>query len=573
MSIGRREFLQMLAVASAGGMALGQKEVLAGDMAAAQKLYELPKFGNVSFMHFTDCHAQLKPIYFREPSVNIGISEALGRPPHLVGENLLKYFKIAPGTPAAHAFTYLNFEQAAKIYGKVGGFAHLATLVKQVRASRPHALLLDGGDTWQGSATALWTNGQDMVDACKLLGVNLMTPHWEFTLGADRVKEIVDKDFAGKIEFLAQNVQTADFEDQVFKPYTLREMNGVPVAVIGQAFPYTPIANPRHMVPDWTFGIKDDHMQKMVDEARSKGAQVVVVLSHNGMDVDIKMASRVTGIDAIMGGHTHDGVPAPVIVTNAGGKTLVTNAGSNSKFLGVLDFDVQGGKVRDFRYKLMPVFANLLPADAEMAAYIDKVRAPYEGKLQEKLAISEGLLYRRGNFNGSWDQLIVDGLMAVKGAEIAFSPGFRWGTTILPGQAITRDHLMDQIAITYPSTTLSNMTGATIKTVLEDVCDNLFNPDPYYQQGGDMVRVGGLQYTCDPLASSGNRISNMRLNGKPIDASKTYKVAGWAPVAEGVQGEPIWDVMETYLKSEKVIKPRQLNMPTLKNMAGNPGMI
>ena len=573
MSIGRREFLQMLAVASAGGMALGQKEVLAGDMAAAQKLYELPKFGNVSFMHFTDCHAQLKPIYFREPSVNIGISEALGRPPHLVGENLLKYFKIAPGTPAAHAFTYLNFEQAAKTYGKVGGFAHLATLVKQVRASRPHALLLDGGDTWQGSATALWTNGQDMVDACKLLGVNLMTPHWEFTLGADRVKEIVDKDFAGKIEFLAQNVQTADFEDQVFKPYTLREMNGVPVAVIGQAFPYTPIANPRHMVPDWTFGIKDDHMQKMVDEARSKGAQVVVVLSHNGMDVDIKMASRVTGIDAIMGGHTHDGVPAPVIVTNAGGKTLVTNAGSNSKFLGVLDFDVQGGNVRDFRYKLMPVFANLLPADAEMAAYIDKVRAPYEGKLQEKLAISEGLLYRRGNFNGSWDQLIVDGLMAVKGAEIAFSPGFRWGTTILPGQAITRDHLMDQIAITYPSTTLSNMTGATIKTVLEDVCDNLFNPDPYYQQGGDMVRVGGLQYTCDPLASSGNRISNMRLNGKPIDASKTYKVAGWAPVAEGVQGEPIWDVMETYLKSEKVIKPRQLNMPTLKNMAGNPGMI
>ncbi len=573
MSIGRREFLQMLAVASAGGMALGQKEVLAGDMAAAQKLYELPKFGNVSFMHFTDCHAQLKPIYFREPSVNIGISEALGRPPHLVGENLLKYFKIAPGTPAAHAFTYLNFEQAAKTYGKVGGFAHLATLVKQVRASRPHALLLDGGDTWQGSATALWTNGQDMVDACKLLGVNLMTPHWEFTLGADRVKEIVDKDFAGKIEFLAQNVQTADFEDQVFKPYTLREMNGVPVAVIGQAFPYTPIANPRHMVPDWTFGIKDDHMQKMVDEARSKGAQVVVVLSHNGMDVDIKMASRVTGIDAIMGGHTHDGVPAPVIVTNAGGKTLVTNAGSNSKFLGVLDFNVQGGKVRDFRYKLMPVFANLLPADAEMAAYIDKVRAPYEGKLQEKLAISEGLLYRRGNFNGSWDQLIVDGLMAVKGAEIAFSPGFRWGTTILPGQAITRDHLMDQIAITYPSTTLSNMTGATIKTVLEDVCDNLFNPDPYYQQGGDMVRVGGLQYTCDPLASSGNRISNMRLNGKPIDASKTYKVAGWAPVAEGVQGEPIWDVMETYLKSEKVIKPRQLNMPTLKNMAGNPGMI
>jgi len=572
MSIGRREFLQVLAVASAGGMALGQKEVLAGDMAAAQKLYELPAFGNVSFMHFTDCHAQLNPIYFREPSVNLGVSEAIGRPPHLVGENLLKYFKIAPGTPAAHAFTYLNFEQAAQTYGKVGGFAHLATLVKQVLSSRPHALLLDGGDTWQGSATALWTKGQDMVDACKLLGVNLMTPHWEFTLGAERVNEIIEKDFAGSIEFLAQNVHTSDFEDQVFEPYVMREMNGVSVAVIGQAFPYTPIANPRYMVPDWTFGIKDDHMQMMVDKARGEGAQVVVVLSHNGMDVDIKMASRVTGIDAIMGGHTHDGVPAPVIVTNGGGKTLVTNAGSNSKFLGVLDFDVQGGKVRDFRYKLMPIFANLLPADAEMAAYINKARAPYEAKLSETLAISEGLLYRRGNFNGSWDQLIVDGLMAVKDAEIAFSPGFRWGTTILPGQAITRDHLMDQVAITYPATTVSNLTGANIKTILEDVCDNLFNPDPYYQQGGDMVRVGGLEYTCDPLAASGNRISDMRLNGKSVDAGKAYKVAGWAPVAEGVQGEPIWDVMETYLKSEKTIKARKLNMPTVKNMANNPGM-
>ncbi len=572
MSIGRREFLQVLAVASAGGMALGQKEVLAGDMAAAQKLYELPAFGNVSFMHFTDCHAQLNPIYFREPSVNLGVSDAIGRPPHLVGENLLKYFKIAPGTPAAHAFTYLNFEQAAQTYGKVGGFAHLATLVKQVRASRPHALLLDGGDTWQGSATALWTKGQDMVNACKLLGVNLMTPHWEFTLGAERVNEIIEKDFAGSIEFLAQNVHTSDFEDQVFKPYVMREMNGVSVAVIGQAFPYTPIANPRYMVPDWTFGIKDDHMQMMVDKARGEGAQVMVVLSHNGMDVDIKMASRVTGIDAIMGGHTHDGVPAPVIVTNGGGKTLVTNAGSNSKFLGVLDFDVQGGKVRDFRYKLMPIFANLLPADAEMAAYINMARAPYEAKLSETLAISEGLLYRRGNFNGSWDQLIVDGLMAVKDAEIAFSPGFRWGTTILPGQAITRDHLMDQVAITYPATTVSNLTGANIKTILEDVCDNLFNPDPYYQQGGDMVRVGGLEYTCDPLAASGNRISDMRLNGKSVDAGKAYKVAGWAPVAEGVQGEPIWDVMETYLKSEKTIKARKLNMPTVKNMANNPGM-
>jgi sulfur-oxidizing protein SoxB len=400
----------------------------------------------------------------------------------------------------------------------------------------------------------------------------MMCPHWEFTLGAERVQEIVEKDFAGKLDFLAQNVHTRDFEDQVFKPYSMRTINGVPVAVIGQAFPYTPIANPRHMVPDWTFGIKDEHMQKVVDEVRGKGAQVVVVISHNGMDVDIKMASRVRGIDAILGGHTHDGMPAPVKVKNSGGVTLVTNAGSNSKFLGVLDFDVRGGKIQDFRYRLLPVFANMLEADPEMDAYITKVREPYKAKLDEKLAVSEGLLYRRGNFNGSWDQLIVDALMEVRGADMALSPGFRWGTTILPGQAITRDHLMDQVAITYPTSTLTNMTGATIKTVLEDIADNLFNPDPYYQQGGDMVRVGGLEYTCNPKATSGNRISDMRLNGKLIDADKAYKVAGWAPVAENPQGPAIWDVMETYFKAHPVITPRKINTPKVVNMVGNPGI-
>jgi sulfur-oxidizing protein SoxB len=572
MSFSRREFMQVLAVASAGGMALNHKDVLAGKPGAGQKMYELPAFGNVSFMHFTDCHAQLLPIHFREPSVNLGVADALGRPPHLVGEALLRHFKIRPGTPEAHAFTHLNFEQAAKTYGKVGGFAHLATLVKMVRASRPQAMLLDGGDTWQGSATALWTDGQDMVDACKLLGVNAMSAHWEFTLGEKRVQQIIEKDFGGRLDFLAQNVKTNDFGDPVFKPYVIKQMNGVPVAVIGQAFPYTPIANPSHMVPNWTFGIQDDNMQKMVDEVRAKGAQAVVVLSHNGMDVDLKMASRVTGIDAILGGHTHDGMPAPTIVKNASGQTLVTNAGSNSKFLGVLDFDVRGGKVQDFRYKLLPVFANLLPADAEMQAHIDKVRAPFKDKLNEKLAVTEGLLYRRGNFNGSWDQLIVDALMEVKGADIAFSPGFRWGTSLLPGQAITRELMMDQVAITYPSSTLTEMSGETIKTVLEDVCDNLFNPDPYYQQGGDMVRVGGLAYTCDPNAGAGQRISNMMLKGKAIEAGKNYKVAGWAPVAAGAKGEPIWDVMEAFFKHHKTIAPRKLNTPKLVGMAGNPGM-
>ena len=576
MSMNRREFLQILAAASAAGFALDARELLAAQGGPrVDGLYDLPRYGNVHFLHFTDCHAQLLPIHFREPSMNLGVGGARGRPPHLVGEHLLKAFRIKPKSLEAHAFSYLDFAEAAKAYGKVGGFAHLATLVNRLRASRPGALLLDGGDTWQGSATALWTKGQDMVDAGKLLGVDIMTGHWEFTLGAARVKEIVDKDFAGSIEFLAQNVKTTDFGDPVFKPYVLREMNGVPVAILGQAFPYTPIANPRYMIPDWTMGIQDEDMQKVVTEARGKGAQVVVLLSHNGMDVDLKMASRVSGIDAILGGHTHDGVPAPSVVKNAGGQTLVMNSGSNGKFLSVLDFDVRNGKIQGFRYKLLPVFANLLPADRDMAAHIEKVRAPHRAKLEEKLAVSEGLLYRRGNFNGSWDQLILDAMLEVKGAQIGFSPGFRWGTSILPGQAITYEHLMDQTAITYPYATLTEMSGATIKDILEDVCDNLFNPDPYKQQGGDMVRVGGMRYACDPNAAMGKRIQDMRLEGKPIEANKTYKVAGWAPVAEGAKeqgGEPIWDVVAAWLRDRKVVAPRRLNLPRLGGMAGNPGL-
>ena len=566
----RREFLQVLAAASAAGMVLDARDTLAAQ--GGERLYDLPRQGNVHLLHFTDCHAQLLPVWFREPNVNLGFGAANGKVPHLVGEHLLKAFGIKAGSREAHAFTYLDFDQAAKTYGRVGGFAHLATLVKRIKAGRPGALLLDGGDTWQGSATALWTQGQDMVDAAKLLGVDMMAPHWEFTLGHERVQQIVDNDFKGRIEFLAQNVKTADFGDPVFSPYAMREMNGVKIAVIGQAFPYTPIANPRWMMPDWTFGIQDDNMQKMVDEARSKGAQVVVVLSHNGMDVDLKMASRVTGIDAILGGHTHDGVPQPVQIKNAGGITLVTNAGSNGKFLGVLDFDVRGGRVRDFRYKLLPVFSNLLPADADMAALIDKVRAPHKAKLEEKLAVTEGLLYRRGNFNGSWDQLILDAMIDVKGADLAFSPGFRWGTSILPGEAITFEQLMDQTAITYPHSTLTEMTGAQIKTILEDVGDNLFNPDPYYQQGGDMVRVGGMTYACDPNAGVGSRIQDMRLNGKLLEADKKYKVAGWAPVGEGASGEPIWEVVARWLRDQKTVTPRKLNSPKLIGMAGNPGM-
>ncbi|MBP6020479.1 MAG: thiosulfohydrolase SoxB [Burkholderiaceae bacterium] len=567
----RREFLQVLAVAAAGGMGLSHSARAADK--AAQSFYDLPSFGNVHFLHFTDCHAQLLPIYFREPSVNLGVAGALNQPPHLVGENFLKHYGIRPGTPEAYAFTCLDFASAARQYGKIGGFAHLSTLVKQMRASRPGALLLDGGDTWQGSATSLWTNGQDMVDACKLLGVDIMTGHWEFTLGAERVQEIIENDFKGKLDFVAQNVETADFGDPVFEPYTIREMNGVPVAVIGQAFPYTPIANPRYMVADWTFGIQEANLQKMVDEVRGKGAQAVVLLSHNGMDVDLKLASRVRGLDAIMGGHTHDGIPAPVVVSNGGGKTLVTNAGSNSKFLGVLDFDVQNGKVVDFRYKLMPVFANYLDADPEMDALIQKTRAPFAAKLAEPLAVTDEVLYRRGNFNGTFDQVILDALMAEKEAQIAFSPGFRWGTSLLPGDTITMDHLMDQTAITYPATTLNEMTGAQIKVILEDVADNLFNADPYYQQGGDMVRVGGMQYSIDPLGAAGQRIYDMSLGGKSIDADKTYKVAGWAPVAEGVEGEPIWDVVGRYLRDKKTISGIELNQPHVKGVEGNQGLV
>ena len=577
----RREFLNILAAASASGLTLGGRDALAAN--PAQSLYDFKAFGNVRVMHFTDCHAQLLPVYFREPNVNLGVADALGRPPHLVGAALLDYFKINPmARPAgyarelarntAHAFTYLDFARAARLYGKTGGFAHLATLVKKLRAEQPRSLLLDGGDTWQGSATALWSRGQDMVDACKLLGVDVMTGHWEFTLGAKRVEEVVNRDFKGKIDFVAQNIKTVDFGDPVFPGYVMKEIGGAAVAIVGQAFPYTPIANPRHLVAEWNFGIQEESMQKTVNEARAKGAAAVILLSHNGMDVDIKMASRVTGIDAIMGGHTHDGVPQPVIVKNASGQTLVTNAGSNTKFLGVLDLDVRDKRVTDFRYRLLPVFSNYLKADPAMQAHIDAVRAPHKDKLGEKLAVTEALLYRRGNFNGTLDQVILDALIEVKGADLAFSPGFRWGTSLLPGQAITMDHLMDQTAITYPYVTLGELSGEQIKTIMEDVCDNLFNPDPYYQQGGDMVRVGGMTYTCDPNARMGGRISDMRLGDKPIEADKKYKVAGWAPVAEGAQGEPIWDLVAGYMRAKKVIKPVKLNLPRLKGMQGNPGI-
>jgi sulfur-oxidizing protein SoxB len=566
----RREFLEVLAVAAASGLALDSRRALArGDVDA---LYALPGFGNVSLLHFTDCHAQLLPVYYREPNINIGVGKLAGKAPHLVGEHLLKHFGIKAGTPEAHAFTYLDYVAAARTYGNVGGFAHLATLVKRLRAERPNSLLLDGGDTWQGSGVSLWTQGGDMIEASKLLGVDVMTGHWEFTYGAQRVKEAVGSELAGRIEFLAQNVKTLDFGDPVFKPYVIRSLGGVPVAIIGQAFPYTPIANPRHFVADWTFGIQEQELQKVVNEVRAKGALVVVLLSHNGSDIDLKLAGRVTGIDAIFGGHTHDAVPQPSLVKNRGGQTLVTNSGSNGKFLAVLDLDVKRGRIAGYRYRLLPVFSNLLAPDAAMAELIARTRAPYQAKLAEKLAVTEGLLYRRGNFNGTFDQLICDAMMEVKDAEIAFSPGFRWGTSLLPGQTITMEHLLDQTATTYSYSTLTELSGEQIKFILEDVCDNLFNPDPYKQQGGDMVRVGGLRYACAPNAKIGNRIRDMRLRGKLIEPGRKYKVAGWAPVAEGASGEPIWEVVARPRRAPQTVRPRNHNEPRLVGVEGNPGI-
>jgi len=576
----RRDFLWMLGSASAAGM-------FAGCTAAGLRPdpYDAAPFGNARILHFTDCHAQLLPIYFREPNVNIGIASAKGRPPHLVGNQLLSQLRMSGGEREAHAFTYLNFDVAARQFGRVGGFAHLKTLVDQQRMAvgDGNSLLLDGGDTWQGSATSLWTRGQDMVDACNLLGVDVMTGHWEFTYRDEEVLQNIER-FNG--EFVAQNVRVSEealfdgaaaFDEDsghAFKPYIIRDVGGRRVAIIGQAFPYTPIANPGRFIPDWSFGIRDGEMQEMVDHIRAtEQPDAVIVLSHNGMDVDVKMASRVTGVDAILGGHTHDGVPEPLLIENSGGKTIVSNAGSNGKFLAVLDLDIGKGKINDYRYRLLPVFSNLLPADPEMQQFITDVRAPYKAQLEEPLAVAESLLYRRGNFNGTFDQIICDALLEVGGAEISLSPGFRWGTSVLPGDVVTMERLMDQTAMTYPETYVREMAGSELKLILESVADNLFHTDPYYQQGGDMVRLGGVNFTCDPTAKMDQRISDLTLDdGRSIEASKSYKVAGWATVGSASTGAPIWDVVAEYLKSKKTIKVDKVNTPKLRNVAGNPGL-
>jgi sulfur-oxidizing protein SoxB len=577
MSVRRRDFLKAAGAACLSA-ALPRMSRAADDYA----VYELAGFGNARILHMTDTHAQLLPVYFREPGVNLGIGAMRGQPPHLVGHAFLDRFGIRPGSADAYAFTCLDFEKSAARFGRLGGFAHLKTLIDRLRgeAGPNNSLLLDGGDLWQGSGLANVMHGADMVDAANLLGIDAMTGHWEFTYGEKTLRDNLSR-FKG--EFLAQNVfltEEAAFNDapafdaaakRVFKPATIKEIGGHRIAVIGQAFPYVPVAHPRRFTPDWTFGIHEVELQKLVRSLRDADrVDAVVLLSHNGMDVDLKLASRVSGIDVIFGGHTHDAVPQPVPVGNAGGTTLVTNAGSNGKFLGVLDLDLAKGKVRDVRYRLLPVFSELIKADPAMEALIEKVRAPHAAAYAQKIATTDRLLYRRGNFNGTMDTLICDALRTAFDAEIALSPGFRWGTSVLPGQGVTMEDVLAETACTYPETYVQSMTGGQIKDILEDVCDNLFNPDPYYQQGGDMVRVGGLLYACTPAESAGHRISELRLgDGRSLEAGKSYKVAGWASVNKQ-DGAPVWDVFAKHLRNGMTSSVRRDSV-TVKGVEGNPG--
>ena len=579
MAIRRRDFLK-----SAGLAAASLSLPRLARSADNSSIYDIERFGNARILHITDAHAQLNPVYFREPSVNIGIGEMAGRPPHLVGRAFLERFGIRPDSADAYAFTCFEFEKSAGRFGKLGGFAYLKTLVDRLRGEvgERRSLLLDGGDLWQGTGLANVMQGRDMVEVANLLGIDAMTGHWEFTYGEQALRDNLER-FKG--EFLAQNVfltEEAAFNDapafdkaagRVFKPSIIKEMGGHRVAIVGQAFPYVPIAHPKRFTPDWSFGIREEELQKHVDALRGTDkVDAVVLLSHNGMDVDLKLASRVTGIDVILGGHTHDAVPEPMAVRNAGGTTLVTNAGSNGKFLAVLDLALDRGKVSDVRYHLLPVYSELLKPDPAMAELIGRVRAQHVADWSEKIATPDRLLYRRGNFSGSMDELICTALRTELDAEIALSPGFRWGVTLLSGQAMTMEDLLAETAITYPETYVQEMTGGQIKDVLEDVCDNLFNPDPYYQQGGDMVRAGGLSYTCTPEAAIGARISELKLgNGKPLSASHRYKVAGWASV-NAQQGAPVWDVVGKYLRSGRMMPERLGSGVTLKGVEGNPGI-
>ncbi len=621
MSLTRREFVKILGAGSAAGL-IGTGYANKTSLFGQENMYEMPKTGSARILHITDVHGNLLPNYFREPNVNLGFGETFGKLPHVVGNNLLKEIGVKPGSAEAYAFTYNNFEELAIKYGKTGGFGQIKSVLESLRESaggRQNTLTLDGGDTWQGSGTSLWTRGADMVEACNILGVDVMVGHWEFTYKENEVLKNIGF-FKG--DFLGQNVRILEdalMEDEYismtekydgrglfdedegipFKPYVIKNVGGHRIAVIGQAFPRTSNANPqKYFFPDWSFGLREDEMSELVEDIReNENPDAVIVVSHNGMDVDLKMASRVIGIDAIFGGHTHDGMPKPIEVKNAGGYTVVTNAGCSGKYIGVMDLDIRDHKVSGYNYKMLPIITNLIKPDAEMVSYINKMRSTkydenvvearsstmsnnpnrvgktYNEILSEELCTTEQTLYRRGNFMGTWDQVLVNSLREEHNADFAMSAGVRWGTSVIAGHKVTMEELMTNTSMTYGETNVSEMAGSQIRDILEGIAENLFVQDPYLQSGGDMVRMGGLDYTIDPAASLGERISNIKDDdGTPVDPSKLYKVAGWAQVSSIGNGRLMWDVAADYLRKQKHLNLTKVNHPTIKGVKENPGI-